>query len=324
MQVEVLKGGWIKQGSVIAFPHEWQRPAKTEEWVFDCLINNESNSPFVEYIAFPWATLIDLLDRGRDSDAAYLLKALEDIPPKKTIVRATSCQHINFIKYNYLFEKIKITIAYWAHKVIKQNKINSIIIRPMALYPFVNEFNVSGLSDVEIRRKYAISFVGAYDAGCYISNIRNEILKLASNEKVYIKKRDFWHFENEVYQCQINKKNTLDLDFIQRTDEYVKILKDTKYSLCPSGSGPNSIRIWESIAFGCIPVILSDTLDMPSINNDISLIRCNEANFFEWFTSACEEKISYGNFNYVEDVSIFIGEIVVDLFDKKYINKIVG
>ena len=29
--------------------------------------------------------------------------------------------------------------------------------------------------------------------------------------------------------------------------------------MCPSGSGPNSIRLWESIAYGAIPVVLSDT-----------------------------------------------------------------
>ena len=33
--------------------------------------------------------------------------------------------------------------------------------------------------------------------------------------------------------------------------------------LCPSGSGPNSIRLWEALATGAIPIILSDTLDLP-------------------------------------------------------------
>lgn len=308
---------------MIAFPHEWQRPAKTEEWVFDCLIRNESYSPFVEYVAFPWATLIDLLDRGRNLDAAYLLKSLEEIPPKKTIVRVTSCQHINLKKYFHLFENIKITNIYWAHKVINQNEINGLKIHPLALYPFANEFNVGCSLNESYPRKYVISFVGAYDPGCYLSSIRDEIFNLESSEKIYIKRRDFWHFENDVYQRQINKKNIIDSCFSSRTNEYVEILRDTKYCLCPSGSGPNSIRIWESLCFGCIPVILSDTLEMPDVCNDFNLIRCNEVDFFDWFSKASLEKISSENFNMIDDISIFIREIVVDLFDKKYISKII-
>jgi len=34
--------------------------------------------------------------------------------------------------------------------------------------------------------------------------------------------------------------------------------------LCPSGSGPNSIRLWESLAAGAIPVVLADTLELPA------------------------------------------------------------
>ncbi|MDP5191674.1 exostosin domain-containing protein, partial [Rheinheimera baltica] len=45
--------------------------------------------------------------------------------------------------------------------------------------------------------------------------------------------------------------------------EYIQVMLDTKFSLCPSGTGPNSIRLWESIEFNAIPVILADTLDLP-------------------------------------------------------------
>ena len=37
----------------------------------------------------------------------------------------------------------------------------------------------------------------------------------------------------------------------------------SRYSLCPSGAGPNSIRLWESLAVGAIPIILADTLELP-------------------------------------------------------------
>jgi hypothetical protein len=49
----------------------------------------------------------------------------------------------------------------------------------------------------------------------------------------------------------------------KRTNIYNDILIKSRYSLCPSGSGPNSIRFWESLAVGSIPVLLADTLDLP-------------------------------------------------------------
>ena len=42
------------------------------------------------------------------------------------------------------------------------------------------------------------------------------------------------------------------------------VLLRSKFSLCPSGSGPNSIRLWESLALGSIPVLLADTLELPN------------------------------------------------------------
>jgi hypothetical protein len=73
--------------------------------------------------------------------------------------------------------------------------------------------------------------------------------------------RDSWHYQSEVYDKQIYNRDaaTSDLDGITKAEEYVNILKRSIFSLCPSGSGPNSIRLWESIGFGSIPVIISDT-----------------------------------------------------------------
>ena len=41
------------------------------------------------------------------------------------------------------------------------------------------------------------------------------------------------------------------------------MLLKSKYTLCPSGSGPNSIRFWEALGAGSIPVLLADTLELP-------------------------------------------------------------
>ena len=33
--------------------------------------------------------------------------------------------------------------------------------------------------------------------------------------------------------------------------------------MSPSGSGPNSIRFWEALGVGSIPILLADTLELP-------------------------------------------------------------
>jgi hypothetical protein len=73
-----------------------------------------------------------------------------------------------------------------------------------------------------------------------------------------------WHYQKLVYGKPA-ERNSKSLDYLD--SEYKSLLRESKFSLCPSGSGPNSIRIWESMSFGSIPVILADTLVLPILKN---------------------------------------------------------
>ena len=50
---------------------------------------------------------------------------------------------------------------------------------------------------------------------------------------------------------------------MSQTCNYNKLLLKSRYTLAPSGSGPNSIRFWEALGAGSIPVLLADTLELP-------------------------------------------------------------
>lgn len=259
---------WEIHGSIIAYPHGWQAPAKTEQWVYETLLEKNFKTPFVEYIAFPWATLIDLLNRGFYEEAEPFIQALGKLPVKKSSVRVTACQHIDpGCVANYLTQ-IKVTDLFWAHKIKKQDLLGSMRLHPLALYPVAFE-HLSEIGHIPLNeRRYLYSFIGAHDPGCYISDIREKIFGIESKNNIYIKRRDHWHFEYAVYGAQ--GFTATDLADQQKKDkenlsEYVKVLSQTKYSLCPSGSGPNSIRFWESFVFGSIPVLISDELEVPNI-----------------------------------------------------------
>jgi len=97
-------------------------------------------------------------------------------------------------------------------------------------------------------RKYTFSFIGSFMTHPIRAKLY-EILK--DREDCLVESTGNWHFEGTPERQQENKKR------------YVEILGDTKYSLCPRGTGPSTIRIWESMAMGACPIILSDYLKMP-------------------------------------------------------------
>lgn len=46
-------------------------------------------------------------------------------------------------------------------------------------------------------------------------------------------------------------------------NEFKNVLARSRFSLCPRGFAPNSIRFWESLQAGAIPILISDTALLP-------------------------------------------------------------
>jgi hypothetical protein len=64
-----------------------------------------------------------------------------------------------------------------------------------------------------------------------------------------------------VYQHQVRGYELTPADITHQdaqTHEYNRIITQSIFSLCPVGAGPNTIRLWESICLGSIPVIIAD------------------------------------------------------------------
>ena len=293
-----MNKNWIREESVVKYIHNWQKPALTEEWVADYLIRRKSKSSLVEYIAFPWAQYIDLSLRKREEEELKLKNEIKKLKFRKTIVRVTACQHINLEPILEVLEDIGITDLFWAHKTNATNKINNIRIHPLPLFPyaFAESQGVSKKNFQE--RKILFSFIGAYDPKCYLSDIRKNILNIKNSQDRKIIERDEWFFESQVYREQIyGEKQSIDSIAIKKNqvNEYSKILEETKFSLCPSGSGPNSIRLWESICFGCIPIILSDTFDDSLLENKYKYIKIDENKLLEFLENIENLKVENGN-----------------------------
>jgi hypothetical protein len=69
--------------------------------------------------------------------------------------------------------------------------------------------------------------------------IRSELFNISKCEKFSeIVHSGRWHFEQKKDEIEKNK------------ELYIKSLSNTKFALCPRGTGPSTIRLWEAIGSG--------------------------------------------------------------------------
>ena len=275
----------IAQNPVIAFDDAWQFPAITEKHAF---LKACELLPYTEdsiYFGFPWATLIDGLNLQTE-DGEQLKDKLYQFRSKLKNYSfvITVCQHIMMLKYQKLFSDLGVTHIFWSHAIKDQDVLptnNRIRIYPFPLYPVQAPNN-----DLQVnknKKKYLFSFIGAKSNEWYLTKSREMILDNLNRETDgVIIARGNWHYQQSVYNNQILKTPDDERNDLENraAKEYKKVMKNSLFSLCPSGSGPNTIRLWESIGSGSIPVIISDTYLPPG-----NLTLWREA------TVSCEENL---------------------------------
>ena len=237
----------------------WQYPVITEKKFY------EQNKQFKNYIGIPWATIID-----KNVPLQQLYNTIKPYIIMHNNI--TCCQHIYFKKLIPLMQMLGIKILYTPHKLKHENKILDIEIRACPLYAVNIEDNTRNALFAHMtnddftnaKREYLYSFQGGFN-NKYLTNIRPNIFLMKHPKNTYIKNTGGWHFENMVYNQKQNSKGELQIseDCKKNNKSYNEILLQSRYSLCPSGSGPSSIRFWEALAVGSIPILLSDTLDLP-------------------------------------------------------------
>jgi hypothetical protein len=238
---------------------KWQKPVITEYRIFELFLLNK-NIPY-NYFAFPWATLIDNFKYKKNIELYNVITKY--IPSSSSF---TVMQHIHYREILFLCKTLNITHVFTSHRLSTDNELEtkfSIKIIPFSLYPIYD--NKPFIYKPLTERKYLTSFIG-HKNHHYISDIRTKINDIFENNgDCFIRKTETWHFNNIVYK-NINSTN------IENERLYIETMRESKFALCPSGSGPNSIRLWEAISYGTVPVLLSDNFMLPEVNYDYA--RC--------------------------------------------------
>lgn len=254
-----------RTNTIIAYDKHWQRPAATEEAAYRSLHSVREPLGFA-YYGLAWATLMDGL-KTRTSKSTDILQAL--LQGQKTAAlpsserRVTVAQHIRAINYFDLFEALDITDVFWAHAVHSYQTSKGIRIHPFPLFP-AQAPDYEGSTPSE--KRHLANFVGAYNPAIYLTNVREKIFEDEGRfGDLHIVKRERWHFDRAVYDEQIAGRTASESQLAteaQMKQDYLDAIRQSWFTLCPTGSGPNSIRIFESLALGSIPIILSRALHL--------------------------------------------------------------
>ncbi len=258
-----------QSGGIVAFPHHWQVPAATEKAAHDSLRRQQHLVRGFSYIGFPWATLIDALAKNADK-AELLLRALQRLLDHEAPGggrRVTVTQHIDAARYANLFRAAGVTDVFWSHATHDVQAFDDdVLIHPFPLFP-AQAPRYAPPESLDADREHLANFVGAYNPQIYLTNVRGVIFEDAGRyDDVHIVRRDSWHFDRTVYQEQVAGQSAQAAELAveaRRKQEYLDIMRSSWFTLCPTGSGPNSIRIFEALALASIPIILTTDLRLP-------------------------------------------------------------
>jgi hypothetical protein len=289
----------------------WQYPCRTEGDAF--AVHKSLPGPQIKdgilqlYLGLPWATWID-----REAWPTSTLRATSDRLQKLRLelqrlgiaLKVHSvCQHIFWRDHLHMIKAAGVDCLWLSHKPIAEDACEGVELKPWHLYA-VNAREPDRRTGLSIKpprsKKYLASFIGAH-MDHYITEVRPKLLKFKDLDDWLIRLNEEWHFNTLVYGQQVENNyiaetrdiNSYSVD--EKVISYNQVLSDSIFSLCPAGAGPNSLRLWESLTVGSIPVILSDLMVMPEFRPG-------------WVDDQCQSW---------QDIAIFHAEAEIDTLENR-------
>ncbi len=218
-----------KEMTVYSYKQEFfqEKRDMTEQKVYEILPVHPIKKN-VNYLAVPWVPL-------------FIRNNLQVKLSAKLNSGFTVCQHIEYRKIIPVLRRLGVNVLFTPHATKKQ-EYKDIAVVPFPLYP-------TNGADPANKKNILYSFIGLKS-----HSIRNKIFTLPQKPDTIIKERKRWHF------WIVNKRKRK-----KEKKEYQDVLARSRFSLCPRGTGPSTIRFWESLQAGAIPVLSSDAMALPEI-----------------------------------------------------------
>ncbi|MDR3647106.1 MAG: exostosin family protein [Candidatus Babeliales bacterium] len=239
----------------------WQQDMIPLEYPAYHLLKKNPILTNVNYLAIPWAYLIDT-------------NRLDLVPKIKLNGGFTITRSVHFEKLFPILSEIGINVIFTPHATLKEYK--SIKVLPMP------HFNLNGTLPNK-NKDIFYSFIGCED-----NPLRKKIFRAKHSKKAVIIKRKTLHFYIDIWE----KSQEAKIRKEQEKIEYQNILSRSRFSLCPNGRGPGTLRFWESLQAGAIPVLIECNLALPS--------------GFDW--ESCIVKISEIDINNISEILTSISQ----------------
>jgi hypothetical protein len=276
--------------------HFWQYPAATERQAFENHLgiargaNIDAATRVVHtYLGLPWATYIDkkqLPDEVLKLNGLRLagLHALAQALGFELRVH-TVCQQIYWRRLIDTFQQLGVTDLHLSHATTDIDPTREGWALRIHSWPlFAPNIEVPerrvGLTigkPVE-QKRYLASFIGAHMPH-YRSDVRVrlfEAAKASGRDDILVDLGDEWHFNKVVYQEQVQHQPLAEAETVKvesANRRYNEVLSDSVFSLCPEGAGPNTLRLWESLAVGAIPVVMATRWSPPRTDGVDSVLK---------------------------------------------------
>lgn len=288
-------------------PLFWQYPCRTEGAAWDLHAAQpacgRSGDDLHLYLGLPWATWIDKSRKGvlHGRGAAEVQDQWRWVGVRLSGLRHalasiglqlrvhTVCQHIDWADLLAPWRQLGVTDLWLSHCPPADGPETAaaagLRLHPWRLFaPNVEDpARRSGLhfGRDPADRPLLASFTGAH-ADHYLSDIRLRLPALAAAD-VVVRLTNRWHFEDVVYGEQVPGVPAATATTDEAVHGYNTLLSDSVFSLCPSGAGANTLRLWESLASGAIPVLLGHWPRLPvggtlsPVDWDAALLRIADA-----------------------------------------------
>ena len=203
-------------------------PIPTEETIDRNFIKDYKNLK-LDYTFVNYNLTESINKIGIDETQIVINQIVEKYDPKNLI---WTCQHISVNN-----------LSFWGGKVFtphatKKNKHHCIPHFPV---------NVAKFTPIKDKNRL-LSFRGSFDT----HPVRSILKEVLEDHRDDIIDTGTWHFHND------SLENNQEL--------YLEDLKNSKIILCPRGTGPSTIRLWEALASGCVPLVVSNEYSFPLEN----------------------------------------------------------
>jgi hypothetical protein len=212
----------------------------------------------LNYIAVPWTQLLNngWVSYPNAKEPQYYFRTLS----KEKILQQnnfTVCQHDDYMALRLYFNHLNITNVFCPlHNI--NNQLPNINIIPISFTTFL-EFD-------ERNKDILFSFIGSYTTHPIRERMKNRI---NGDNIIY---RNGYHITTNSFNNEINLKEA-------EEKEYKDMMERSRFCLCPRGSSPSSVRFWESLQAGTIPILISDFWCLPEWDWNNTIIHLKESEF---------------------------------------------